>query len=161
MGSKEETSIENTNNNRSKEYLEKVGLRTLAISEACFSIARRKNLPSKMCFKAYSMGYLVNIGVLLSQTESEARLMCNYALKELGVDEDITYALVNRLDKSAESTPLLDILNEALLSINSKGEQCSVEEVIDEIITNYGTNSKEYSNAVVIASKLNLADHKG
>ena len=53
MSNKDETSIENNINNRSKEYLEKVGLRTFAICEACFSIARRKNLPSKMCFKAY------------------------------------------------------------------------------------------------------------
>lgn len=156
MDSKDNTSKGYGINNMSKTYLEKEGLRTFAISEACFSIARRKELPSKMCFKAYSRGYLVNIGILLSQTESEARLMCNYALKELNVDKDITYALENKLNKSAESTPLLDILNEALLTVNSEGERCSADEVIEEVMNSFGTNSKEYSNIVVIASRLNL-----
>ena len=156
MDNKENTSMVYGINNMSKTYLEKEGLRTFAISEACFSIARRKELPSKMCLKAYSMGYLVNIGILLSQTESEARLMCNYALKELNVDKDIIYALENKLNKSAESTPLLDILNEALLTVNSEGERCSADKVIEEVMNSFGTDSEEYDNVVVIASRLNL-----
>ena len=71
-------------------------------------------------------------------------------------DKKIIYALENKLNKSAEGTPLLDILNEALLTVNSEGERCSADEVIEEVMNSFGTDSEEYDNVVVIASRLNL-----
>jgi len=127
----------------------------LAVARQSFHIAKTKyNLSEDDCRKAFVIGYLHDIGYEFSENNLEHPEKGFSLIKDtLGVEIP---EILKHGDPCAEQNLFLSILNEADLTVDSKGNIVTVEERLHDIKDRYSEDAPEYLNPLSVARKLDL-----
>ena len=129
----------------------------LSVARQCYQIAKHKyHLDESDCRKAFMIGFLHDVGYEFSEYNLEHPEKGRELIKEtLGVDLP---EVQHHGDPDAEQTIFLSILNEADLTVDSKGNVVSVEERLQDIVSRYSEDALEYIKPLTLAKKLHLVD---
>ena len=129
----------------------------LGVANQCYRIAKEKyKLDEVDCRKAYVYGYLHDIGYAFSSVPAEhPQVGCN--LLEGALDVKVSVVL----DHGNPEVPqclFLKILNEADLTVDSKGKVVTVLERLEDIRARHTENSDMYRRPLKLAKKLGLIE---
>jgi len=129
----------------------------LSVARQCYQIANNKyHLEEADCRKAFMIGFLHDVGYEFSEYNLEHPEKGRELIKEtLGVDLP---EIQQHGNPDAEQTLFLSILNEADLTVDSKGNVVSVEERLQDIVSRYSEDALEYIKPLTLAKKLHLVD---
>ena len=130
----------------------------LGVARKCYKITKEKGFSEYDAKRLFITGLLHDVGYEFSENSEEHAEISNEMIKMFCGHGD--YAVRNHGNPNISSYIYeLDILNEANLTIDSKGNECTVEDRLQDIKQRYGVESKEYTDAYKIAKGLNLV-HK-
>ena len=131
-------------------------IHTLNVARQCYLIAKDKyQLSETDCRKAFMIGFLHDVGYEFSETTLEHPEVGQALIKEtLGIDLP---EVGKHGDPYSEQTTFLAILNEADLTVDSKGNVVSVEERLYDIKSRYSETAMEYLKPLNVSKKLNLS----
>lgn len=129
----------------------------LSVARQSYQIAKNKyELEEEDCRKAFVIGFLHDIGYEFSENNLEHPEVGRALIKEtLGVELS---EIEKHGDPDAEQTLFLSILNEADMTVDSKGNVVSVEERLQDIVSRYSEDAIEYLRPLALAKKLNLIE---
>ena len=129
----------------------------LSVARQCYQIAKNKyHLEETDCKKAFMIGFLHDVGYEFSEYNLEHPEKGMLLVKEtLGIE--LPEILLHG-DPDAEQTLFLSILNEADLTVDSKGNVVSVEERLQDIVSRYSEDALEYLKPLRLAKKLKLVE---
>ena len=129
----------------------------LSVARQCYQIAKNKyHLEEADCRKAFMIGFLHDVGYEFSEYNFEhPEKGRELILETLGVDLP---EVQQHGDPDAEQTIFLSILNEADLTVDSKGNVVSVEERLQDIVSRYSEDALEYIKPLTLAKKLHLVE---
>jgi len=104
--------------------------------------------------KLFTLGLLHDIGYEFGETSNHAELGGN-VLKQLNYSywREVYY---HGKSKSSYKSKILDLLNEADLRINPKGDEVSILERLKDVASRHGVNSKAYIEFKDLACELGL-----
>ena len=127
----------------------------LSVARQCYQIAKTKyQLTEEECRKAFMIGFLHDVGYEFSEYNLEHPEKGRALVKEtLGVDLP---EIQMHGDPDGEQTLFLSILNEADLTVDSKGNVVSVEDRLHDIKSRYSEDALEYVKPLQLAQKLHL-----
>lgn len=127
----------------------------LAVARQAYNIARTKyKLNENDCRKAFIIGYLHDVGYEFSENNLEHPEKGFSLIRDtLGVE---IQEILKHGDPYAEQDLFLAILNEADLTVDSKGNIVTVEERLNDIKSRYSADAIEYLNPLSVAKKLEL-----
>lgn len=130
-------------------------MHTLQVARRCYQLAKEKyQLKETECRKAFVIGFLHDIGYEFSEYNLEHPQKGYDLIKEtLGIELPEVREHGNA---DAEQTTFLAILNEADLTIDSKGNSVTVEERLNDIKSRYSETAKEYLNTVELAKRIHM-----
>lgn len=107
----------------------------------------------------FMVGLLHDVGYEFSEEKNEHPKVSEELIKMFSGHGN--YAIRNHGNPEANYLMYdLDILNEADLTVDNKGNECTVEERLKDIKKRYGFESKEYINAYKIAKDLRLIEQE-
>ena len=128
----------------------------LAVARKCYNLARVVYGESEeFARRMFLIGYLHDIGYeFTADSRKHPEAAYNILKDAFGVEiESIkTHGNPDNAGNSLESR----ILNIADLTTNSKGEDVSISERLNDIKNTYGEESRQYNNAKKLADKLHL-----
>lgn len=129
----------------------------LSVARQSYQIAKNKyHLEEADCRKAFMIGFLHDVGYEFSEYNLEHPEKGRALIKEtLGIDLP---EVQQHGDPDAEQTLFLSILNEADLTVDSKGNVVSVEERLQDIVSRYSEDALEYLKPLTLAKKLHLIE---
>lgn len=129
----------------------------LSVARQSYQIAKNKyQLNEEDCRKAFMIGFLHDVGYEFSETNLEHPEKGTELIREtLGVELP---EIAKHGDPDAEQTLFLSILNEADMTVDSKGNVVSVEERLQDIVSRYSENAVEYLRPLALAKKLHLIE---
>ena len=127
----------------------------LSVARQCYQIAKNKyQLSEEECRKAFMIGFLHDVGYEFSETNLEHPAKGKELIQQtLGVELP---EIQEHGNPDAEQTLYLSILNEADMTVDSKGNVVSVEERLIDIKSRYSEDAIEYLKPLQLAKKLNL-----
>ena len=127
----------------------------LSVARQSYQIAKNKyHLSEEECRKAFMIGFLHDVGYEFSENNLEHPEKGMDLVKEtLGVE---LQEIALHGDPDAEQTLFLSILNEADMTVDSKGNIVSVEERLLDIKSRYAEDAIEYLKPLKLAETLNL-----
>ena len=127
----------------------------LSVARQCYQIAKNKyQLSEEECRKAFMIGFLHDVGYEFSETNLEHPVKGKELIQQtLGVELP---EIQEHGNPDAEQTLYLSILNEADMTVDSKGNVVSVEERLIDIKSRYSEDAIEYLKPLQLAKKLNL-----
>ena len=130
-------------------------LHILSVARQSYQIAKNKyHLNEEDCKKAFVIGFLHDIGYEFSEYNLEhPEKGRELILETLGVDLP---EIQEHGNPDTEQTLFLSILNEADLTVDSKGNIVSVEERLNDIKSRYSEDALEYLKPLHLAQKLDL-----
>ena len=127
----------------------------LSVARQCYQIAKNKyHLSEDECRKAFIIGFLHDVGYEFSENNLERPTKGKELIQEtLGVE---LLEIQEHGNPDAEQTLFLSILNEADMTVDSKGNVVSVEDRLIDIKNRYSEDAIEYLKPLQLAKKLNL-----
>ena len=136
----------------------------LSVARKCYMLAKEKyQISEEDARKYFLMGLIHDIGYEFSREASEhpdigADILESAASKEWFSDQD-WLAMINAIRHHGKTTQyeytIADyILNEADLTVDSQGNNVSIEERIEDIRVRYGNESRQHLNAVEMKKRL-------
>lgn len=131
----------------------------LAVARKCYTLAREKyELSETTARKCFVMGLLHDIGYEFSDSASTHPEVGADMLNSLNVSQfcAIVDAVRNhgKIYEMENVTKWDYILNEADLTVDSKGNNVSIEERLDDIKGRYGKSSTQYKDALSVTKML-------
>ena len=129
----------------------------LSVARQSYQIAKNKyQLSETDCRKAFMIGFLHDVGYEFSENNLEHPEKGKELIQEtLGVTLEEVRQHGN---PDAEQTLFLSILNEADMTVDSKGNVVSVEERLQDIKSRYSEDAIEYLKPLELAKKLHLIE---
>lgn len=138
----------------------------LGVARKCYSLSKEKGYSEELSRCYYIMGLLHGVGYEFSEDKyhhpEEGAKMLESFIKGVGLlrFQDMVEAIRLHGEPYYESIPQstlpwLQILNEADLTVNSKGICCTIEERIADIALRYGENSEQVKKAKAVVASLN------
>jgi predicted hydrolase (HD superfamily) len=131
---------------------------TIAVARKCYDLARQEyGMSEENSRKAFIMGFLHDIGYEFA-TEASAHpdiavdILTSFTSIEW--DQMIFAIMTHGKPQKFLGTTYQAILNEADLTVNSKGEPVSMEERCEGIKARYGQESIQYCNSVKMIEKI-------
>lgn len=127
----------------------------LGVARRCYELALEKGYNEDYARRLFLLGWLHDIGYEFSETPEEHGKVANDMISSY-VKNGI-YAVRNHGNANLDYTGLdLDLLNIADLTVDNKGNKCTVEERLEYIKNKYGENSEQYTGACKLAYDLKL-----
>jgi len=127
-----------------------------AVAELCYELAKNKySLSEKDSQRAFFMGYIHDIGYRFCDNKNEHP---EVGFRMMNSDEIAQAILYHGKPNLSSNNVFLDILNEADLRVNSKGQRVTVKERLNDILDRYGNSSLEYVYARRLAKDLGLIE---
>lgn len=128
----------------------------LGVARECYNLALHKyNFSEEKARGMFVMGFLHDIGYEFADNRKNHPSVSYEIILQL--DKDMLLAIKNHGNSTLDEFSIFDkVLNNADLTVNSKGDNCSVEDRLNDIKIRYGDNSKEYNSALDLADKLGL-----
>lgn len=127
---------------------------SLAVGKLARKVALEQfSLDRQTAQALFFLGYVHDIGYELSERQEDHETTGGLFLKELGFDhwKEVRY---HGMPESPYTSPLLDILNYADLSIDARGNRIAIVDRIADIGKRYGTQSQQYAKAVSLSEEL-------
>lgn len=136
----------------------------LGVARKCYSMALYKGFTETEARQLFIMGLLHDAGKEFTDDNNEQGKALKASLEDLFDYNIFTSEMIEAIElhgkpEQNQNNTLLKILNEADLSVNHFGEDCGVYSRLIDIENRYGTNSKEYSDALKLAKELGLVDN--
>lgn len=134
---------------------------SLGVARKCYSLAKKKGLPESTAQKFWLMGFLHDVGYEFSNSKEEHPQVGAYLLESFIKDDVFISVSVEAIRQhgaldSNKNDLTLKILNLADMTINSKGDACTVTERLDDIAYRFGKDSEVYKVAETVVSDFNL-----
>ena len=146
-----------------------------SVAEECYRLAKEHGLDEDDARAAYVMGFLHDIGYAFSEKASQhpeiGKQMINCAFAPLngGIpgagartakDADIADCICRHGHPYELDNIFTRILDDADMSVNSKGEKVSHEERLSDITVRYGADSRQARNASLLLKAFEMPDDK-
>lgn len=130
----------------------------IGVARKCYQLAKEKyNMSEEDSRKYFVMGILHDIGYEFTEKRSEHPFVGADILDSLTIQDitDINDAIRHHGKcLQYEYTDADYILNEADLTIDSRGNAVSMEQRCDDIKERYGEDSRQYKNAIEMKRRL-------
>lgn len=127
----------------------------LGVARRCAELANEKNLSPEMHDACFIMGFLHDIGYEYSldvvNHPQDGYDMLNHALQ---YQDEILQAIKKHGRKYDNLSVFDEILNEADLTVNYKGEPVTIPERLKQIKHKHGENAEHYKHAVAQAEAI-------
>ena len=125
-----------------------------AVAELCYELARNKySLSEEDSQRAFFMGYIHDIGYRFCDNKNEHPEVGFWMMHP---DEIAQAVLYHGKPNLSNNNVFLDILNEADLRVNSKGQRVTVKERLDDIASRYNVASTTYIDIANLAVSMGL-----
>ena len=130
----------------------------LAVARRCYAIAKEQGYNEKFCRNMWLIGYLHDIGYEFCDDAHDHPDVGAAMLQNLGLGpySDAVQAIKHHGRVKAGRSIIQDILNQADLTTNSRGEYVTVEERLEDIRERYGSDSDAYQNTTMLAKEIGL-----
>lgn len=124
------------------------------VAELCYELAKNKySLSEEDSQRAFFMGYIHDIGYRFCDNKNEHP---EVGFRMMHSDEIAQAVLYHGNPNVSKNNVFLNILNEADLRVNSKGQRVTVKERLDDIASRYGVVSPAYTNPAKLAVSMGL-----
>lgn len=135
----------------------------LGVARKCYSMALYKGFTETEARQLFIMGLLHDAGKEFTDDNDEQGKALKASLEDLFDYNIFTSEMIEAIElhgkpEQNQNNNLLKILNEAELSVNDLGMNCEVYNRLIGIENRYGTDSKEYRDALKLAKELNLVN---
>lgn len=129
----------------------------LGVARRCYELALERNLGEYFAMKMFTIGWMHDVGYEFSVKHEEHPKVSELMFEMIGGRYNHAIASHGKVDLDFSDAELA-ILNEADLTVDHKGNKCTVEERLNGIIERYGEDSKTYKNAKLLAEQLGLIE---
>ena len=124
------------------------------VAELCYELAKNKySLSEEDSQRAFFMGYIQDIGYRFCDNKNEHP---EIGFRMMHSDEIAQAVLYHGKPNLSNNNVFLDILNEADLRVNSKGQRVTVKERLDDIASRYDVTSPTYMDIANLAVSMGL-----
>ena len=125
-------------------------LHSLGVARKCYTLSKELKMPEKFCRKMFFLGYIHDIGYEFEDSEGHARISADI-LHSLGCNNYDTLQAIKYHSENDKTDNLeWKILTEADMTIDSKGNEVTIEERLNDIKERYGETSKQYKTALKV-----------
>lgn len=122
----------------------------LGVARKCYILSKELRMPEKFCRKMFFLGYIHDIGYEFEDNEGHARISADI-LHSLGCNSYDTLQAIKYHSENDKTDNLeWKILTEADMTIDSKGNEVTIEERLEDIKARHGETSKQYKAALGI-----------
>lgn len=132
----------------------------LGVANECYKISKEKyKIEEDFCQRMFIIGFLHDIGYAFSENrEDHPEIGFDLLLDIFGISENVDSFLAVKYHGLPDAPQFVElkILNEADLSVDSRGNIVGPEKRLLDVKDRYTEDSKEYKNALSLAEKLNL-----
>ena len=140
----------------------------LGVARKCYKIAKEEGFDEDFCRKMFMIGWNHDVGYEFSKIQTEHpkissvllhQMMYFKTINDISVPLKTNYAIYYHGKIPDESIMFNDewrILNIADMTIDSKGNEVSVDKRLEEIKERYKEDSKQYTDAINICKELKL-----
>lgn len=134
----------------------------MAVARKCYKIAKEEGYDEQFCKKMWLIGWLHDIGYEFAETKSQHPRLSAEMIRNVSGNHLIKecYAIEHHGEKVQVQTPEWKILNIADMTVDSKGNEVSVEERLKDIEERYGETSEDYLLAYEIAYEVGLLKNR-
>lgn len=124
------------------------------VAELCYELAKNKySLSEEDSQRAFFMGYIHDIGYRFCDNKNEHP---EIGFRMMHSDKIAKAILYHGKPNLTRNNVFLNILNEADLRVNSKGQRVTVKERLDDIANRYGVTSQTYVGVTKLATSMGL-----
>lgn len=124
------------------------------VAELCYELAKNKySLSEEDSQRAFFMGYVHDIGYRFCDNKNEHP---EVGFRMMHSDEISQAILYHGKPNVSRNNVFLNILNEADLRVDSKGQRVTVKERLDDIANRYGVTSSTYVGITKLATSMGL-----
>ena len=124
-----------------------------AVANKCYELAKKYNFGDDFAKKMYLLGFIHDIGYdFVEDPTMHAEVSADFLNclfnKPANFDESKEYLAIKEHSQIPTKKSIeWEILTEADMNINSKGEDVGVEKRLEDILERYGENSIQYQKA--------------
>lgn len=129
----------------------------LGVARRCYEIAKERGYCEHTAQRLFLIGWLHDIGYEFSTTFAEHPEISNNMISTLVKGGNFAVLNHGRVDLDYSDMDL-DILNIADLTVDHKGNKCTIEERLKGIEDRFGKDTDSYKNAELLAKQLGLID---
>lgn len=129
----------------------------IGVARRCYEIAKERGYCESTAQRLFLIGWLHDVGYEFSEKFEEHPIISNNMISTL--IRNGNFAIKNHGKVDLEYSDFeLDILNMADLTVDHKGNKCTVEERLKGIEDRYGKDTESYRNAEKLAMQLGMID---
>lgn len=135
---------------------------SIGVARKCYALAKDRGMPEDFCRRMFMLGWNHDVGYEFATEKGDHPGVSEELLKLLGVTNEskVSAKALHAIRKHGMDTKTKSlewrILNEADMTVDSKGNSVTVLERLEDIAKRFGNDSKEYVDAVSLAVLLGL-----
>lgn len=133
----------------------------LGVARKCYRIAKEREFDEDFCRKMFLLGIIHDLGYEYAEEQDQHPYASEELLKTLIKDNSkdslkALHAIRTHGRDTKTKTQEWIILNIADMTTDSKGNDVTVEQRLEDIKNRYGADSKQYMTAYELAGKIGL-----
>lgn len=129
----------------------------IGVARRCYEIAKERGYCESTAQRLFLIGWLHDVGYEFSENFEGHPIISNNMISTLIKNGNFAIKNHGRVDIDYSDYEL-DILNIADLTVDHKGNKCTIEERLKGIEERYGKDTESYKNAEKLAKQLGLID---
>ena len=135
----------------------------LGVARKAYKIAKEEGYDEAFCRRMFMLGWLHDIGYEFSAEQEEHPYIAAKLLKMLGGTAEFNKEWIDAIDAiqshgqfTGNETDEWKILNMADMLVNSKGQEVTASQRLEDIKNRYGAHSDQYFDACLICNYIGL-----
>ena len=135
---------------------------SIGVARKCYELAKARGESEEFCRKMFTIGWNHDVGYEFSKSKEEHPRVSEELLELIGVNQrcresaKTLHAIKKHGDDTRTASKEWLILNEADMTVDSKGNSVTVEARLADITARFGVQSDEFKKAQELCKRLKL-----